>query len=294
MSDQEIDPKSQLTPGNRYSRADVGDVYYPGQGRPKGGMWDSGYVREKNDLLIFMNVGIPGGTGHDFKNNYESESGIVNWYGKPRTHSGQPIFKMIIGGEITPVVFARWAPKDKFTYLGEGKFLSFRDGEKGKRPDGSSVDTIKVVLKCNKYLTTPPPPFEELETRVSELWTTATEIPHDFVCSSEIPVRQKYEASRYKREPKVVLKVEKEANGVCELCREAAPFKRTDGRPYLEVHHIVPLSEQSSNEMNLDRVDNCVALCPNCHRKAHHSEKIEALRHELTLIAQKRSIKNLG
>lgn len=294
MSEPEIDPKTQLIPGERYSRADVGHVYFPGQGRPKGGMWDTGYVREKNDLLIFMNVGIPGNTGHDFENNYESDTGHVTWYGKPNSHSGQTTFKKIIDGEMTPVVFARWVPKDKFTYLGEGQFLSFRDGQKGKRPDGAEVETIKVVLKCNKYLTTPPPPFEELESRVSELWTSATEVPHDFEGANEMPVRKRYEASRYKREPKVVLKVERQANGICELCREVAPFNRVDGRPYLEVHHIVPLSEQSSNETNLDRVDNCVALCPNCHRKAHHSQNVELLRDQLKDIAQRRTLNNLS
>lgn len=53
------------------------------------------------------------------------------------------------------------------------------------------------------------------------------------------------------------------ANGHCQLCGQEAPFKTPDGIPYLEVHHLVPVSEGGSND-----VGNLVALCPNCHRKA--------------------------
>ncbi|HDR7378766.1 TPA: HNH endonuclease [Bacillus toyonensis] len=38
-----------------------------------------------------------------------------------------------------------------------------------------------------------------------------------------------------------------------------------DGTPYLEVHHVVPLATGGE-----DSVENAVALCQNCHRKAHY------------------------
>lgn len=52
------------------------------------------------------------------------------------------------------------------------------------------------------------------------------------------------------------------ASGHCQLCGGKAPFKASDGSPYLELHHLVPLSSGGS-----DTVENLVALCPNCHRK---------------------------
>lgn len=56
------------------------------------------------------------------------------------------------------------------------------------------------------------------------------------------------------------------ANGVCEKCHKSAPFrKRGDQTPYLEVHHVVWLSKGGE-----DTVENTLALCPNCHREAHH------------------------
>jgi transcriptional regulator with XRE-family HTH domain len=52
------------------------------------------------------------------------------------------------------------------------------------------------------------------------------------------------------------------ANEHCQLCGCAAPFKDNQGRPYLEIHHILPFRERGS-----DSAENLVALCPNCHRR---------------------------
>lgn len=48
-------------------------------------------------------------------------------------------------------------------------------------------------------------------------------------------------------------------------CNSEAPFiRRTNGSPYLEVHHKTPLAEDGE-----DTVENAIALCPNCHRELH-------------------------
>ncbi len=70
----------------------------------------------------------------------------------------------------------------------------------------------------------------------------------------------------FQRNPDVVIEVLKRAKGVCEECKKPAPFaRRSDGSPYLEVHHVKMLSDGG-----LDKVENAKALCPNCHRRAHH------------------------
>lgn len=68
----------------------------------------------------------------------------------------------------------------------------------------------------------------------------------------------------YVRDPKVKAWVLRRANGVCELCKQPAPFTSIDGLPYLEAHHVRPLAEGSP-----DTPDNTVAVCPNCHRELH-------------------------
>lgn len=62
--------------------------------------------------------------------------------------------------------------------------------------------------------------------------------------------------------------VKLQANGVCQLCNSPAPFKDTDGKPYLEIHHIEQLAKGGK-----DVIENTVALCPNCHRKVHVLEE---------------------
>lgn len=48
----------------------------------------------------------------------------------------------------------------------------------------------------------------------------------------------------FARNPDVVAAVLQRANGVCEHCKKPAPFRRrTDGQPFLEVHHRIPLSK---------------------------------------------------
>ena len=37
------------------------------------GKWVSGYNREGDNLSIFMNIGITGKTGHDYKNSHDEK-----------------------------------------------------------------------------------------------------------------------------------------------------------------------------------------------------------------------------
>jgi len=73
------------------------------------------------------------------------------------------------------------------------------------------------------------------------------------------------ETVQFPRDPYVSAYAKKRANGRCELCEREAPFILPSGEPFLESHHIVPLTEGGQDE-----ITNVVALCPNCHRKMHH------------------------
>ena len=95
------------------------------------------------------------------------------------------------------------------------------------------------------------------------------------------PARTVGQTTSFARDPQVVAYVEQRAKGVCERCKNDAPFLRgSDGRPFLEVHHVVPLSENGQ-----DTVDNAVALCPNCHRECHHGNDVAGLRVYLLKVA---------
>jgi len=95
--------------------------------------------------------------------------------------------------------------------------------------------------------------------------------------ASALPARVCVLRTEFQRNPDVVAAVMLAAAGRCDLCGAEAPFKRqADDQPYLEVHHIVPLSRGGE-----DTIGNTVALCPNCHREAHYGQSKK--RHEKRL-----------
>lgn len=92
----------------------------------------------------------------------------------------------------------------------------------------------------------------------------------------------------YIRDPYIIEFAKRRAAGKCEMpgCKYKA-FIAENGKPYLEGHHIQPLSENGE-----DSVDNVAALCPACHREQHYAidrlDKRNTLRIELDNILQKK------
>ena len=72
------------------------------------------------------------------------------------------------------------------------------------------------------------------------------------------------------------------SNGICEYCESQAPFLTDDGEPYLEVHHMIQLADDGP-----DDPENVIALCPNCHRKAHHSSDADEVNSEMIKIVSR-------
>ncbi len=78
--------------------------------------------------------------------------------------------------------------------------------------------------------------------------------------------------TQFQRDAAVKAWVLQQAAGICECCEKPAPFKGTDGLPYLESHYVRQLAEGGA-----DTVSNAVALCPNCHREIHYGANAQAL-----------------
>jgi 5-methylcytosine-specific restriction enzyme A len=108
---------------------------------------------------------------------------------------------------------------------------------------------------------------KELRTRVEQ------KLP--IVCPSGGPggVRTRGTAIYYPRKDDVIAWVLHRAGGRCEVCGDAAPFLKSDGEPYLEIHHVRHLADGGP-----DQTDNAVAACPNCHRRLHFAADREDLR----------------
>lgn len=93
-------------------------------------------------------------------------------------------------------------------------------------------------------------------------------VPRQKPLGNSRPERRRISSEEYgfARDVEIVAWALKRAAGICELCGNPGPFLTADGRRFLEVHHIVPLSERGP-----DTVENVAALCPNCHRACHHA-----------------------
>lgn len=81
--------------------------------------------------------------------------------------------------------------------------------------------------------------------------------------------------SGVKRNPAVRQAVILRAHGKCERCRTRRPYAG-----FLDVHHIFGVETS-------DRVWNCVAVCPNCHREAHFAPDADAINAALLQVAGK-------
>ncbi|QYJ98627.1 HNH endonuclease [Shewanella alkalitolerans] len=92
---------------------------------------------------------------------------------------------------------------------------------------------------------------------------------------SRTPKKLKKIGNVYERDVRVAAQTLLLAGGMCELC-EKPTFLKTNGKPFLEVHHVLPLSNGGS-----DTITNTAALCPNCHKELHFGQQSDTLTSKL-------------
>ncbi len=61
----------------------------------------------------------------------------------------------------------------------------------------------------------------------------------------------------------------------CEICKTEYTFLDKEGEMYFEGHHLIPYNYKSQQNFKflLDTQSNITCLCPNCHKKIHHSKE---------------------
>jgi len=147
--------------------------------------------------------------------------------------------------------------------------------------DGGEIFAIK--LNDNSFLVSPP---EVVKSRI--ISGLPTELIKRRAKSAPRKARKTTQTSEsYVRNPYIIEAAKRRAGGICEMpdCTYKA-FIAENGLPYLEGHHVKPLSEGGD-----DATDNVAALCPICHREQHFSkdkaDKRNILREELDKIIKK-------
>jgi 5-methylcytosine-specific restriction protein A len=147
--------------------------------------------------------------------------------------------------------------------LGRARIAGYKPA---KNVGANVARSIREALSAPSTLTpedfAPTADEETLEQRAAKLERQPLQ---DEPKGIERPEQTLSSGRSFVRDPEVRAWVRKQANGRCEGCGEPAPFEK-DGKPFLEVHHVKHLAQDGS-----DRPSNAVALCPNCHRRCHHS-----------------------
>ncbi|MEQ9006855.1 MAG: HNH endonuclease signature motif containing protein [Ekhidna sp.] len=129
---------------------------------------------------------------------------------------------------------------------------------------------------------------EDVRVRQFEISLSIDEDDDEFqkAVNSPKPPAESHDSTvtKYKRDIRVSKKALESAEYKCEFDPEHETFTSlATGMPYMELHHLVPISTQSKFDVSLDVESNIVALCPQCHREIHFGaddgkkEKIDRL-----------------
>lgn len=212
-----------------------------------------------------------------------------------------------------------WTPDGLFTYTGEGQKgdMSFVRGNAAIRDhsvNGKDLHLFMYLKKgyvryigqmiCTGYQERRGPDIDGNERKVlvfeltpigafepevpsnevkegKNLWREDLKVLRQRALSSSSTAQTPVERKILARQRSTAIRIYalKRANGTCEACNSKAPFVTDNGQLYLECHHIRRLSDGGP-----DHPQWVIGLCPNCHRRAHHSHDKELFREDLTTI----------
>lgn len=239
----QAETKYNFIVGRTYQRKDV----YRVLGIPettKGGNWDTGYNKYKDDWFIFCNIGVAGRTGHEYNNQFVGDE--LAWLGKNHSKLENPSIKSLIAPVGKVYIFTRKSNKAPFMYAGIGKAKSVED-----------TSPVRIV------------------------WEFVDE--HEFspvVLPEEVLEVQKYRegvtkqisVNVYERNLEARSKCIEHYGTSCSICQfEFIKFYGQIGEGFIHVHHLKPLSE-IGQDYELDPIEDLRPVCPNCHAMLHRKK----------------------
>jgi 5-methylcytosine-specific restriction enzyme A len=151
-------------------------------------------------------------------------------------------------------------------------------------PDGAGNTRRRIIFELapfTEFLTTNLPGHNEQN--IQQIQDLSLESLRSKAISASVLQRTPLERKQdyYYRSQVIKQYALRRASGICEGCKQPAPFTTKEGTPYLEVHHIRRLSDGGPDDPRW-----VVAICPNCHRKAHYAVEADVYNSYLSQVAK--------
>ncbi|MBP1850525.1 HNH endonuclease [Rhizobium halophytocola] len=247
--------------GKIYNR--VADINARFSSTPQGGI-----IRPSRHNLVIAITG-PGGHSYGYQDR-ENEDGTFDYFGAGRMGD----MELVRGNKAIVEHSADSRSLLLFQEVGRRKGLRFK-GEYvlesytwQMAPDETGAMRRAVVFKLRpleNIVETVLNDEEPLKLSDEELLARARDAGQP-MAPGTTTISNTYLRSKHVREW-----VLRRAAGHCEADGAPAPFLRANGEPYLEPHHILRVSDGGP-----DDIHHVIALCPNCHRRAHSGADAKA------------------
>lgn len=161
---------------------------------------------------------------------------------------------------------------------------------------GQELDALRIIIDSKRIL---PEVMEKAKSilakeKMEECFQTERVEERQFIkefnqeirydnSPREVPMIKERKQYIYPRKQTEAKKALERAKCLCEVDCNHFVFKRRNGKTnYTEPHHLVPLSAyRDFPEVDLDREQNIVSLCSNCHNLLHYGEGYEDLLYTL-------------
>lgn len=162
------------------------------------------------------------------------------------------------------LIILRYAEGNKLFIVGIPN--NYEENIKAEEPSEPHID-------FNKETTIDDAVYQnEIQNSEDVQFSVINKLPVKFDSSTMVD----HSTNRPRTDIKLAKNALKKANYKCAFDSKEHPhetFIVLSGHPYLEVHHLIPLSAQGSFINKLDTFANLIPLCPNCHRMIHYGKK---------------------
>ncbi|MDR3329668.1 MAG: HNH endonuclease [Mycoplasmataceae bacterium] len=169
-------------------------------------------------------------------------------------------------GNSTAHYFKQNIHDNGYTYYGKYKFSKFKEGSNDEIAILNSIENKSIeILENAQYLE-----LNEHKNDNAYILKRAKEISEynrnrqNFTYEKVVERARQFERNAIIKEAVLI-----NANNICSKCGKLVGNDIHNEVPELQVHHIIPLSKDGK-----DILENCVALCPNCHRREHKNLQI--------------------